>query len=1120
MKKTKKISLFVCVLLAFSSLLFASCDFSFNTGGSIFNYHTIETPEYLKVITTDDSKLVYYTDYNNLALIVNENPNAQGYAFYVYGGNGDNSNLSLYTRFKTEKNFIELKDVFGEEENKILFEKKRYYFYAVALGGKINDTIYKDSSNSPILFIDFKTQLETPILTLNKKTKTIGWQNIENAVSYEIWESATTEPLSFEKVTQVESGITSFNFSDYFNEKKRDLLFMVRAISDKNSYSLNSQFSNTVLFSSELTLFNPSDLQINDYTLTWEIMEYADSYKIIIDDTQEFVSDTNVFDLSYLKDSAGSHSITVISQSEIENIVVDTETTKIYKDVYVNLPSPTNIVVSQSGKKINVVFSSSPLAKSFLVKVGNEILFNALTENNFTYDISNRYTENNQIKFSISANGYGFYLNSIFAISDNFTYTQQLKTPEILDIVQIGRNKNLKVGLTPLDKKITVYIICDGYNEVFDYILNGGVNYVYIDISEYLLDDFVYKISVSSQSYNSYTISSEKSAEFSYTNNLPFATPKFTSIKLSSNKANIILTWEKITDATKYKLYVNDNEFAVVEDTTYTISKSEITELEGGGYNFNIQALATKGYLDSILDENTYYAGIDSIDKPSGIRVTKATNGYTIIWDTIKNAVSYNIYINNDNFSTNNTTYVYETMSTAPFQIILKANAYSEEYSSYSDKIMYNPNEKTFAGYTDKYVYFNGWQDFYVTDENEFFTLCKYAFYSYTSLNIFIDSCSNINDTNFIEKYKEGARDFGTNNINISYNLNSVTTSDLSGMIAQISLEYKDGTQTPAVTSTNSNYNTYAEQKYFTPSQKTRSDDYNDFVTEKSLIEVEVSNTNELYICAEGGAKPIFTKNNYQAEESYEKAKEILRNIITDDMTDFEKALSIYDYINYISVYDSFYATGTYADRRYWLNGPLLGGVGVCDGFAKLYSLLCNMEGLKTIKITGYTIDEYGNSSGHAWNKIYIDADGNGEKEWYNVDLTWDGGVLIQGSDSKIYELSTHLYFLLSDRQFENHFGYFYNDIKAGNDFNCYDYMTFGTNKKSFHITTIEQLTNYIIALKNNYETYNGRDIYIDIKNMTPDNALTLANSNILASVSFVHITVAEKYTMIFLGTF
>lgn len=49
------------------------------------------------------------------------------------------------------------------------------------------------------------------------------------------------------------------------------------------------------------------------------------------------------------------------------------------------------------------------------------------------------------------------------------------------------------------------------------------------------------------------------------------------------------------------------------------------------------------------------------------------------------------------------------------------------------------------------------------------------------------------------------------------------------------------------------------------------------------------------------------------------------------------------------------------------------------------------------------------NFGGHAWNKVLLDLNGTGDKEWYFVDTTW-GDV---GDDSK--EFLSHAYFLLSD---------------------------------------------------------------------------------------------------------
>ena len=101
-------------------------------------------------------------------------------------------------------------------------------------------------------------------------------------------------------------------------------------------------------------------------------------------------------------------------------------------------------------------------------------------------------------------------------------------------------------------------------------------------------------------------------------------------------------------------------------------------------------------------------------------------------------------------------------------------------------------------------------------------------------------------------------------------------------------------------------------------------------------------------------------------------------------MTDYEKALSIFDWICENTSYD-YYALvdGAYDNKAtlvpvYYLEGVFMTGYAVCDGFSKAYSLMCNMEGIETIRIVGEALagyDSYNNEvyGGHAWNKIKLE---------------------------------------------------------------------------------------------------------------------------------------------------
>lgn len=1083
MKKTKKpifISL-ILVMIFFSSVMMG-CDFSdiFGQQDTKIDYYVIESPAYLKVVTTERKDTDYYIDYNKLALLCNNNPNASGYAFYAYGGNGNYNDLSLYTRFISNENYIELNKIFGEETGKLYFEQKVYHFYVVALGGTIGDKTYKDSSNSEIIEVEFKSQLNTPEIYVNAKKFIIGWQSDEFSSGYEIWEGADKNDLSsFEKITTItDLSHNYFQFEEYYNSKLRDLNFMIRILADNSSHYLNSNFSEIQTYVSSESITNPVETTLSDdFILSWEEIENADSYIITIDDTLIYETTNTTYDISEALSEAGSHTIYVTSKTSNTNYYVYPYKVVIKKEVYNQLLSPSDVTVSQSETNVIVEFTASQNANTYTLLINDTVVTNSLTQTRFSYSIAGNYNEDNTLKITIKANGYGYYLDSDFSEEVTFKFTQYLKTPVIKEISLENSKKYALLEVTKIDTKI--------YFEIKSSVtitlpvtktIDSGNLLVKLDLTEYLKKDALYSIKVRSLSYNAYTHNSDMSTEFVYANNVPLDTPEITSITTSSNGAYIIVTWNEVNFANEYRVYANDEVINTTTNTTFNIPKSQIEELSFGGYYINVQAVGYGGYLDSILEENVYYKGYDKLDEPQNISVTATQTGFKVTWNVVDNAKNYVVYINNDGYDVNANTFTFETTEQKPYQIIIKACAPLEEDSTFSQKVMYNTTSKKITGYTDRYVYFDGWQDFYVTSLNEFNALCKYSFFAFEDLDIFINKSFGVTTSNVADFYQNAAKDFGTNSIEMSFTMDDKIIAGVNGVWLKVELLFTNGTNVPPTgndSSSASTYQPYADQTYFTISEKTRSDDYNDFATEKSLIEVPVANTNQLYMCAQDGGKPVFAENNYEAEESYEKAKQILRNIINDDMTDFEKALAIYDYINANTVYDSEYRDGNFANRRYWLNGPLLGGVGVCDGLSKLYSLMCSMEGIKTIKITGFA------NGDHAWNKIYLDSDGDGVKEWHNVDVTWDGSLKITSGDTT-YELSVHKKFLLSDEEFTDHIAYIDNNPTTvdTNYYNMYKY----SEDKDLYITSVAEMKDYLTFLKSHSDTYNGRDLYVDVK--------------------------------------
>ena len=231
----------------------------------------------------------------------------------------------------------------------------------------------------------------------------------------------------------------------------------------------------------------------------------------------------------------------------------------------------------------------------------------------------------------------------------------------------------------------------------------------------------------------------------------------------------------------------------------------------------------------------------------------------------------------------------------------------------------------------------------------------------------------------------------------------------------------------------------------------------------------KVSNSNELYRAVSCGQKPIFAddKSGIALKKLYDEARDVLTTYVSDDMSDYEKVAVIYDWI--VNVVDYDYAaaqlqgddTGKY--NAFYLEGVFNDHRAVCDGKSKAFALLCGMENIKAVRVVGYADKNLKDldlsskkvlaSIGHAWNKVLIDADDDGVKEWYVVDTTWgDVAVEKEGASGGVYEYLNYAYFLKTDEDIKDtHLAKTYNPI-ANTDVNVYKKTVIKVGSVSFDL--------------------------------------------------------------------
>lgn len=127
------------------------------------------------------------------------------------------------------------------------------------------------------------------------------------------------------------------------------------------------------------------------------------------------------------------------------------------------------------------------------------------------------------------------------------------------------------------------------------------------------------------------------------------------------------------------------------------------------------------------------------------------------------------------------------------------------------------------------------------------------------------------------------------------------------------------------------------------------------------------------------------------------KADEIIGQIITPSMTDYDKVKAIHDYIVNNTTYDS-----SLQPISFTIYGALIKGRGVCQAYASAFETLLDKVGIENTAVISESME-------HVWNLVKLDGD------YYHIDVTWDDPVTNTGENVLRYD-----YFLVNDEEMKS----------------------------------------------------------------------------------------------------
>lgn len=143
--------------------------------------------------------------------------------------------------------------------------------------------------------------------------------------------------------------------------------------------------------------------------------------------------------------------------------------------------------------------------------------------------------------------------------------------------------------------------------------------------------------------------------------------------------------------------------------------------------------------------------------------------------------------------------------------------------------------------------------------------------------------------------------------------------------------------------------------------------------------------------------------NDEQIKKIDEEVDRLIKELITNDMTNYDKIKVIHDYIINKSKYDvERNKNGDSKYLSYLAYGPLFENMATCNGYTDLMAIFLTKLGIINYKISTTKESISSGSNGHIWNAVFLD------NKWLHLDLTWDDPVSDDGKDY-LY----HKYFLI-----------------------------------------------------------------------------------------------------------
>lgn len=812
------------------------------------------------------------------------------------------------------------------------------------------------------------------------------------------WKSVGTDCKYKVRIDGVDyiSETNSFVLDDYFTEAKSYTL-SVMAIPNETSTKYSSNYSGELVYTHLVTLDKVDGVRVEDVLTDGGLRQnllyfndeiaHADSYKIYVNGSLAKIGVvTSPVDVTSLLSQPDSYNFAVQAVAPTISLYRDGEKSDEFLFEYrKTLDTPANIKLDVSGTSPILRWSAVANADSYEVYI-NSLRFE--TKDNYL-DISRDYVVADEYTFKVRAlpSENSYYTQSAYVVTTVIKYVQ-LEMPKNVS-VEFKDDGSVIVNFTPVENakgyEIAVY---DSANNRIDKD-NPNTN---PNITDLLKKAGRYKVTVQAIGWGYYR-SSVVTKEVYFEKDITLAPPTNISVSKQKDSETMYLNFNAVDNSAKYNIKINEED--VFSATTNKVDITKYIKHEGD-YKIMVQSVGIGAYTDS--EYTTYTYKHEFTNQYDYMRCDVFMNGedidmYIDTYKEFKLAVWYNYLYRNTITLPNGTTKF-------GFKLYFP-NGYTQLVAGVKE---YDPDFTISSRNIDTYknLYSLMFQNY-----PEYFSIANAIIEEKSANRIYL--CV------YEDKMQENHGEEFTYTAEVEKNPNLYNQEGIKQYLSE---------RLTVINNPNQPVN------YIDDNARTRGDDYDDFgINASSKTVVPVTNTDQLFMAVQYGARPKFVGNSDVAKTVYDNAKYVLRRIINDDYTTYEKIVAIYDWLTRVNVYDYdivaftnvFYQEGGDVDTigQYspfhlegvfynWTDGNIHSKA-VCDGIAKAFVLLCQIEGIDCYKCNGAGGRQNQESTwgAHAWNKVFL------IDKWYVVDSTWDDQVKILKNSYQASAL--HQYFLKSD---------------------------------------------------------------------------------------------------------